>query len=128
MKRLFTLIFCFISVQIVKATPALLANKTAAADTIIVPIVNQPAPLTSQSGIYKRRLDSIKKDVPLDYNEYVQSYIDIYMHNRDEMGKVLGATKYYFPIYEKALRDAGIPDEIKYLSIVESKLDPLAIS
>jgi membrane-bound lytic murein transglycosylase D len=128
MKRLFTLIFCFILAQIVKADPAFIAIKTTAADTIVVPIVNQPAPLGTQSSMYKRRLDSIKKDVPLDYNEYVQSYIDLYMHNRDEMGKVLGATKYYFPIYEKALRDAGIPDEIKYLSIVESKLDPLAIS
>ena len=44
------------------------------------------------------------------------------------MAQVLGLTKYYFPIYEKAFRDAGIPDEIKYLSIVESKLNPLAVS
>jgi len=36
--------------------------------------------------------------------------------------------KYYFPIYEKAFREAGIPEEIKYLSIVESKLDPTAVS
>ena len=129
MNRLFTLIFCFLLLQIVKASPSSASGEILLkADTILVPIVNQPGPLNFQSPLYKRRLDSIKKDVPLDYNEYVQSYIDIYMHNRDEMGRVLGLTKYYFPIYEKALRDAGIPDEIKYLSIVESKLDPLAIS
>jgi membrane-bound lytic murein transglycosylase D len=58
----------------------------------------------------------------------VQGYIDIYTHNREEMGRVIGLTKYYFPIYEKAFKDAGIPDEIKYLSIVESKLDPYAVS
>jgi membrane-bound lytic murein transglycosylase D len=136
MKRLFTLIICFLSLQIVKASSSLISsgqpsvqlNNSIRPDTIIVPVINQPAPLTYQSGIFKRRLDSIKKDVPLDYNEYVQSYIDIYMHNRDEMGHVLGLTKYYFPIYEKAFHDAGIPDEIKYLSIVESKLDPYAVS
>jgi membrane-bound lytic murein transglycosylase D len=44
------------------------------------------------------------------------------------MGHVLGLSKYYFPIYEKVFHDAGIPDEIKYLSIVESKLDPYAVS
>ena len=44
------------------------------------------------------------------------------------MAHVIGLSKYYFPIYEKAFRDAGIPDEIKYLSIVESKLDPNAVS
>ncbi|ASU36050.1 lytic transglycosylase domain-containing protein [Mucilaginibacter xinganensis] len=142
MKRTLTLIFCLLSLQLVKATSRSFFASTALpqnsrlihdykkipADTIIVPVVNQPAPLTSQSNIYKRRLDSIKKDIPLDYNEYVASYIDIYMRNRDEMGRVLGLTKYYFPIYEKAFHDAGIPDEIKYLSIVESKLDPYAVS
>src|SRR3984957_3520622 len=140
MKKLFTLTICIISLQLVKASSSFIAantffapqtgqiDNTFQADTVIVPIINQPAPLTYQSGIFKRRLDSLKKDVPLDYNEYVQSYIDIYAHNRDEMGQVLGLTKYYFPIYEKAFRDAGIPDEIKYLSIVESKLDPYAVS
>jgi len=142
MKRLFTLIICFISLQIVNASPSFIpATKILIysnnvfqnvsdnyQDTIVVPVVNQPAPLTAQSGIFKRRLDSIKKDIQLDYNEYVQSYIEIYSHNRDEMGHVLGLTKYYFPIYEKAFHDAGIPDEIKYLSIVESKLDPYAVS
>ena len=104
MKRTLTLIICLLLLQIVKAFPhfspvsvPILKNsrlnndfQNHPADTIIVPVVNQPAPLTSQSGIYKRRLDSIKKDIPLDYNEYVQSYIDIYMRNRDEMGHVLG--------------------------------------
>ena len=145
MKRSFTLIICILSLQFAWAVTPLsksainLINTASLGysfqngaqgyrDTIIVPDIAHPAPLPVQSGIYKRRLDSIKKDVPLDYNEYVQSYIDIYAHNRDEMGQVLGLTKYYFPIYEKAFRDAGIPDEIKYLSIVESKLDPYAVS
>jgi membrane-bound lytic murein transglycosylase D len=97
-------------------------------DTLIVPDISHPSLLTSKSFVIKRRLDSLKKDVPLDYNEYVQSYVDIFIHNRDEMGHVLGLSKYYFPIYEKAFHDAGIPDEIKYLSVIESKLDPYAVS
>ncbi|HVS94436.1 MAG TPA: lytic transglycosylase domain-containing protein [Mucilaginibacter sp.] len=79
-------------------------------------------------NIFERRLDSIKKDVPMDYNEYVQSYIDAYLGHRDELSRVIGLAKYYFPIYEKAFRDEGIPEEIKYLSIVESRLDPYAVS
>lgn len=137
MKKTLTLILCLVSLQIIKAaSPAavlqqsnkLLNDVQSKADTTILPVVDQPAPLSYQSGIYKRRLDSIKKDIQLDYNEYVQSYIEIYMRNREEMAHVLGLTKYYFPIYEKAFHDAGIPDEIKYLSIVESKLDPYAVS
>jgi len=145
MKRLFTFVICLFTLPIVNAapvspvalptatnfphsTPFLQSYPSTGHDTIILPAVNQPAPLTGEYNVFKRRLDSIKKDVPLDYNEYVQAYIDIYAHSREEMGQVLGRTKYYFPIYEKAFRDAGIPDELKYLSIVESKLDPYAVS
>ena len=141
MKRVFTLIFWLTSLQLITVSSSVYASavffqsgqsnsnfQLDRADTIVVPVVNKPAPLPNQSGLFKRRLDSIKKDVPLDYNDFVQSYIDIYSRNRDEMGHVLGLTKYYFPIYEKAFRDAGIPEEIKYLSIVESKLDPYAVS
>lgn len=134
MKRLFTLTICLLLLQIVHANPFSSVNSNFHRlinyrDTIVLPVINTPAPLAGmQRGIYERRLDSIHKDIPLDYNEYVQSYIDLYMHNRDEMGQVVGLSKYYFPIYEKAFRDAGIPEEIKYLSIVESKLDPNAVS
>jgi membrane-bound lytic murein transglycosylase D len=143
MKRLFTLTICLLSLQILHAetltgNPAKSFNQinrvtrfnpdAVNADTTILPVLNQPLPLTSYGGLYKRRLDSIRKDIQLDYNEYVQAYIDLYMHNREEMAQVAGLTKYYFPIYEKAFRDAGIPEEIKFLSIVESKLDPNAVS
>jgi len=99
-----------------------------ARDTTIVTLITHSSPSIFQNNIYKQRLDSIQKEIPLDYNEYVQNYIEIYSRNREEMGHVLGLTKYYFPIYEKAFHDAGIPEELKYLSIVESKLDPYAVS
>ena len=66
-------------------------------------------PLTPYGNQIKHRLDSIRKDIPMDYNEFVQTYIDTYLQNRDEMAHVIGLAKYYFPIYEKAFRDAGVP-------------------
>ncbi|QJD96729.1 transglycosylase SLT domain-containing protein [Mucilaginibacter robiniae] len=83
-----------------------------------------------ENSVFKIRLDSVQKDIPLDYNEYVQSYINQYTApgRRDEMGRIMGLAKYYFPIYEKAFRDAGVPEEIKFLSIVESALNPNAVS
>jgi membrane-bound lytic murein transglycosylase D len=133
MKRLFTLTICLVLLQIVHAKPlssAILNFQWVSdfRDTVQRQVVKQPAAPAPLKGIYERRLDSISKDIPLEYNEYVQTYIDLYMQNRDEMGQVVGLSKYYFPIYEKAFRDAGIPEEIKFLSIVESKLDPNAVS
>lgn len=98
-----------------------------ATDTVAVPIINQPI-LFGQSLLYKLRLDSIKQTVPLDYNEYVQSYIDIYVKRKNMYADMLGLSSYYFPIFEKALKSYNIPTEIKYLSIVESSLNPHAVS
>lgn len=96
-------------------------------DTLAVPVVDQPL-FFNQSLTYKLRLDSIQKLVPLPYNEFVQNYIDIYVNRKDMMGRMLGLSTYYFPIFEQALRAYNIPDEIKYLPIIESKMEPHAIS
>jgi membrane-bound lytic murein transglycosylase D len=80
------------------------------------------------NNIYKKRLDLIQKEVQLDYNEYVQAEIDNYLTEKSDISRALGLAKYYFPIYEKAFREAGIPEEIKYLSVVESQLNPSAVS
>jgi membrane-bound lytic murein transglycosylase D len=133
MKRLFIPILCLISLQFANASSIFKSGPLNTSiklfgDTTFAHAAANNAQLNADQSVIKQRLDAIKKDVPLDYNEFVQSYIDIYSQNREEMGHVIGLSKYYFPIYEKIFRDAGIPPEIEYLSIVESKLDPNAIS
>jgi membrane-bound lytic murein transglycosylase D len=135
MKRLLTFATLLLTQQIVQAhslTPIADSTirvmrgsypQTNLRDTVVTPAYSAYA-----GSPYKIRLDSIKKDVQLDYNEFVQEYIELYMRNKSEMGHVMGLSKYYFPIYEKIFREAGIPTEIKYLSIVESKLNPAAVS
>jgi membrane-bound lytic murein transglycosylase D len=129
MKKFFTVTICSLLFNIIYAGTPVFAgianrNTSGPGDTTGV---TKPVGYYANS-IFKLRLDSITRDVPLDYNEYVQTYIDTYSRHKDEMSKVLGLAKYYFPIYEKAFRETGIPEEIKYLSIVESKLDPTAVS
>jgi membrane-bound lytic murein transglycosylase D len=103
-------------------------NKIAAnADSVVVPIIDQPL-FFNQSLIYKLRLDSIAQTVPLSYKEYVQSFIDKYTKRKLLIGKMLGLSGYYFPIFEKALKTFNIPAEIKYLPIIESEMNPHAIS
>ncbi|GAA3973518.1 lytic transglycosylase domain-containing protein [Pedobacter ginsengiterrae] len=97
-------------------------------DTTTVPLALENPLLSSQNYIYKLRLDSIERAVPLPHNEYVQQYIDIYAKRKDMFGKMLGLSGYYFPIFEKALKDYNIPQEIKYLTIVESQMNPHAVS
>ncbi|MES2828196.1 MAG: transglycosylase SLT domain-containing protein [Bacteroidota bacterium] len=97
-------------------------------DTTAVPLIPETPLFTNYNFIYKNRLDSIEKIVPLSYNEHVQKYIDVYSSRKDMMGKMMGLSEYYFPIFEKALASYNIPNEIKYLPIIESSMNPHAVS
>lgn len=118
MKKSILFMFCFF-VSFVASSQA--------QDTTAVPVINTIG-FYNYNFTYKSRLDSIQKMVPLSYNEYVQNFIAIYSKQKDKMGKMLGLSNYYFPIFEKALVSYNIPVEIKYLSIIESSLNPHAIS
>lgn len=77
------------------------------------------------------RLKLIDKETPFDlvYNGTVQGFIDLYaVRRRDITTKVLGMSQLYFPMFEEALAKHGIPLEMKYLAVIESALNPTAIS
>ncbi len=85
-------------------------------------------PRYTQSQIRKRLYD-MPMVVPMDYNVYVQRYIEVYsVERREQVSRMMGLAQVYFPIFEEELDRAGMPMEIKYLSVVESALDPHARS
>ncbi|RYG00752.1 MAG: LysM peptidoglycan-binding domain-containing protein, partial [Chitinophagaceae bacterium] len=51
-----------------------------------------------------------------------------YSKRKDQFGRMLGLSGYYFPIFETALKAYNIPAEIRYLPIIESEMNPHAIS
>jgi len=63
------------------------------------------------------------------YNDIVQSYIDSYvLKNKSLISRMLSLSEYYFPIFEECLDKYDLPLELKYLSIIESALNPKARS
>jgi membrane-bound lytic murein transglycosylase D len=72
---------------------------------------------------------NINTPVELDYNEAVRYYIDLYtVHRRDEFARIIGLSELYFPFFDEMLAKYNLPLELKYLTIVESGLNPLAVS
>lgn len=126
-KNVLLLSFCIL-VSIHSGVKAQQINP-ASSDTSSVPVLVEETPtFNNYNFVYKQRLDSIQKMVPLKYNEFVQKYIDIYSSRKDMIGKMLGLSSYYFPIFEQALRAYNVPEEIKYLPIIESAMNPHAVS
>ncbi len=79
--------------------------------------------------IYRKRIEKIQTPIPLAYNSEVKQYITMYaIQKRGLTERVMGLAQLYFPLYEQILDQQELPLEFKYLSIVESALNPMAVS
>ena len=75
------------------------------------------------------RLKRLPTVMEMPYNEVVQKFIDSYAGRlRHSVSYMLGASNFYMPIFEEALEAYGLPLELKYLPIIESALNPKAVS
>ena len=79
--------------------------------------------------VYIERLSRIPSVMELAYNDIVQRFIDRYSGRlRYSVSYLLGAANFYIPIFEEALEAYQLPLELKYLPIIESALNPKAVS
>lgn len=80
-------------------------------------------------SIYMDRLKRIPAIIEMPYNDIVRKFIDMYATRlRQKVAFMLSANNFYMPIFEEALDLYDLPLELKYLPIIESALNPLAIS
>ena len=78
---------------------------------------------------YIDRLRRMPTVMEMGYNDIVQRFIDRYMARlRHSVSYMLGATNFYVPIFEEALEAYQVPLELKYLPVIESALNPSAVS
>jgi membrane-bound lytic murein transglycosylase D len=86
-------------------------------------------PANMPDSVYIRRLSAMPSIISLPYNDIVRNYIVYYMQKHPKHSEImLGWAEYYLPIFEEILDIYNIPLEIKALPIIESALDPVAVS
>lgn len=84
---------------------------------------------TYPPDVYKQRLMQIPSVIELPYNDVVQKFIDRYTSDlRNSVSFMLGASNFYMPIFEQALETEGVPLDLRYLPVIESALNPTAVS
>lgn len=80
-------------------------------------------------SVYIERLSKLPRVIPMPYNDIVRNCIDLYAERRRGLVRyMLGMADFYFPIIEQVLDQHGLPIELKYLAVVESALNPVALS
>lgn len=84
---------------------------------------------TFAKSVYKERLAKLPTIIEMPYNDIVQKFIDRYSGElRRSVAYMLGAQNFYMPVFEEALESYGLPLELKYLPVIESALNPKAVS
>ena len=109
-------------------------NPMMASDTLIDSISTTEKATTNSGGdsldrVYADRVGCLPGDLPWQYNNRVRAFIDLYADYRhDQVVAMLGLSKIYFPVFSKLLSDSGMPQELEYLPVIESALNPMAVS
>lgn len=87
------------------------------------------AVLQYPDSVYIQRLSKVNSIIQLPYNNIIRNHIHVYtIRQRDKFSAVLGLMDYYFPMFEDVFDSYGLPTELKYMAIIESALNPNAVS
>ncbi len=80
----------------------------------------------ASEDLYISRLASLKMQVEIVYHPAAKKYIDEYIDNPEKTRELIGLSKFYFPMIERALKSKNLPVELKYLPLAVSELNPSA--
>lgn len=81
--------------------------------------------------LLKSRLEAMNAKSPfrIEYNESLENVIRSFLkYRKKSFERLMAISDYYFPMFEEAFALKNVPLEIKYLAVVESALNPRAIS
>lgn len=80
-------------------------------------------------SVIANRLANLHTVIPMTFNSEVRSYIRFYLkYMSRRLDVMLSLSQYYHPLFEDALSRYEVPEELKYLTIVESAMNPMATS
>lgn len=86
-------------------------------------------PSFTPEAVYRERIAKLPTAIPIPYNKQIQEGINLFLSGkRAIIPAMLSLGDYYFPVIETIFDKYGLPLELKYLVIVESAMNPKAVS
>ena len=106
------------------------AKKSAYHEKSQAPVVEKNLPYTDADSIMMYRLKKLTDQTvfPMVFNDEIRAYINMYIRRNRSVSVMLGLAKYYFPMFEQTMDKYNCPLELKYLAVIESALNPIAVS
>jgi membrane-bound lytic murein transglycosylase D len=112
-----------------KEAPLQLSDLEEPIDTTDILVAKGGSTVTITDAELRERLGALSSCLELRSTAVVKSYIKTYVQIQTEKTRnMLGKRLTYFPLYEAKLQEYGVPEDLKFLSVVESALNPKAVS
>lgn len=78
---------------------------------------------------YEELLAKLPAEIEMPFNPVVGKYIDMYLSKRrKQVADMLALHNYYGRIFIEEIDRAGVPHELQYLPVIESAINPVAVS
>lgn len=82
-----------------------------------------------EETLLRSRFAKLEKSIPLTYHKSSHEFVEYFIYQKaDFTRRMMEKMPLYFPLFEKTLQKYGLPQELKYLSMIESGLNPTALS
>ena len=95
----------------------------------VIPGTDLGNPGPTSPAVYEKRLTKLPTEIDLPYNSIVGRYIDMYLTKRRGLvADMLALHNYYGRFFEEELLKEGMPLELEYLPVIESAINPNAVS
>ncbi len=86
-------------------------------------------PTLGTPELYQQRLSQLPTEIEMPYNDVVRKFIELYIGKRAKLvSDMLALHSYYGPIFIEELEKEGLPLELQYLPVIESAINPNAVS
>ncbi|WP_410492722.1 transglycosylase SLT domain-containing protein [Cyclobacterium sp. SYSU L10401] len=119
----------FLQQAIAQDASVLLASEGEEAQEVVLPYYDYDHIPDFTYEEVEKRVSEMETDMPFELNETIFAFIDYFtVRNRDYTRMVLARQDMYFPMFDEALSKHDMPEDIKYLAIIESGLNPRARS
>ena len=84
---------------------------------------------TVPERVIQERLAKLQNEIPLRYHKVTHQFVEYFIYKKpDFVRRMLEQMNLFFPLYEQTLEKYGMPRELKFLSLIESGLNPRIIS
>lgn len=94
-----------------------------------IEIENYTEGVSVSEQVLRHRFAKLQNEVPMVYHASSHQFVEYFINRNPSFTKRMMARKpLYMPVFEKYLKKYGLPVELKYLSMIESGLDPRILS